>query len=261
MKRTRRKPSGLDYATLTPVQVYDHVVAGTILTFPNGFVCPENMKPIIREVILNRNKLTRKEIRIKLNASYLREYNLGGAIKSFHTNIYELITYCFPEMKIKPWELNKVQDSFWKEKENRKEFMDWIVQKEKIDVYSIQDLKRINVKLVEKYGGSKPHVYGGGLYKLILLVAKVEVKEWQVIKMREWTDEKIREAVKWLIEEKLMWSEEEVINKLSANVFRKYNLDGMLQKNCNHSPLKALQIAYPGKYTSLKNVKPDCFKK
>ena len=81
------------------------------------------------------------------------------------------------------------------------------------------------------------------------------------MKTSTWTDEKVTEAVKWLIEEKLKWSEEDVINKMSASVFREYNLDGMLQKHCNHSPLKALQIAYPGKYTSLKNVRPDFLRK
>ena len=261
MKRIWRKPSGLDYSTLTPVQVYDHVVSGTIKTFPNGYVVPENMKPILREVVLNRLKLTRQEICDKLSYNYLRPFSISGSRKAFNDNIYDLITYCFPEFEIKYWELKKVQNAFWQQEENRKEFMLWVANKENIDVNSIESIKRIDADMIQKYGGSKPLVHGGGLYNLILLIAKIDVKEWEVIKMREWTDEKVRDAVKWLIEEKLGWSEEEVVNKMSARVFRKYNLDGMLQKHCNHSPLKALQIAYPGKYTRLKNVRPDFLRK
>lgn len=257
MKRRRRKSSKLDYTKLTPVEVYNHVLKGTLLTFPNGYVTPENMKPIIREVILNRNKLTREEICDKVNTTYLREYNLGGAIKAFRTKIYELISYCFPEFDIKPWELTKLNNGFWKEEKNRKDFMLWLAEKESIDLESIDSLKRIDARLVQKYGGSKPLQYGGGLYNLILLIAKVDVKEWQVIKMRVWTEEKAKEAVKWLIEEQLNWSYDEVVEKISARVFYKHNLGGLLLKYCNHSPLKALQIAYPGVYTKVKNVRPE----
>lgn len=261
MKKRRRNKRGLDYVNLTPIEVYDYLVAGKIQTFPNAYVIPENMKPILREVALNRLKLSREEICKNINDEYLKQYYLGGIRKAFNQSIYQMINYCFPELNIKPWELNKIQNGFWAQEQNRKDFMEWLVQKEKINVKSIEELRKIDVKLIEKYGGTKPLVYSGGLYQLILLVAKIDVKEWQVVKVRYWTKEKIIKAVKWMIEEKLMWSEEEVVEKISVNVFREYNLDGMLQKHCNHSPLKALQIVYPGKYTSLKNVKPDSLRK
>ena len=87
MKRVRRRKTRLDYTTLTPVEVYDHVVAGTIKTFPNGYVIPENMKPILREVVLSRLKLTRKDICEKLSYKYLMPYFISGSRKAFNNSI------------------------------------------------------------------------------------------------------------------------------------------------------------------------------
>ena len=84
----------------------------------------------------------------------------------------------------------------------------------------------------------------------------LDFHEWDTIKVGAWSKEKVIIAVRWLIEEKLKWSYEEVYNNISASIFYKNNLGGMLSKFCNNSPLIALQIAYPGKYTSLKNKKP-----
>jgi len=261
MKRKRRKSSELDYTKLSSIDVYNYVVAGKLLKFPNGFVTPSNMKEILREVILNRLKFTREDICQKLSYSYLKKIHLGGSRKAFDTNIFKLITYCFPEMNIKYWELNKVQNSFWENENNRKEFMLWLAEKESIDVTSIDSLKKIDARLIQKYGGSKPLKFGGGLYSLILLIAKVEVKEWQVIKMRVWTEAKVKAAVKWLVEEQLKWTHEDVVNKISAKIFYEYDLGGLLSKYCDHSPIRALQVAYPGEYTKVRNSRPEYLRK
>lgn len=260
MKRRRRNKSGLDYATLTPVQVYDYVVAGRILTFPNGYVIPENMKEILREVILKRHKLTREQICKKVNYNYLKQFQLGGARRAFDSNIYELITYCFPEFDIKRWELNKVPNGYWKNVEFKREFMLWVAEKEGINLKSVSDLSRITAKLIQSYGGSKV-IDDITVFEAIKLIAETDVREWQVIKMPAWTGQKVKEAVRWMVEEKLGWTHDEVVEKISAKVFYAHGLGGMLCKYCNHSPIRALQIAYPGEYKSLKNVRPEYLRK
>ena len=163
-------------------------------------------------------------------------------------------------MKIKYWELNKVENGYWKVENNRREYMTWLCEKENINTESIYDLKRINARLIQKYAGSKI-LAEAGVYELILLVTKVDVKQWQVTKMNVWTEDKVKEAVKWLIEEKLKWTYDDVVEKISAKTFSNNGLSGMLQKYCNHSPLKALQIAYPNTYYKLKNVRPEYLRK
>ncbi len=253
--------SKLDYSNLSMVEVYDHLVAGTILKFPNGYINKQNMKELLREVILNRHKLSREDICNKLSYEYLKKHNLGGSRKAFDSNMYKLISYCFPEFQIKQWELRKVSDGFWEDENNRKEFMEWVCEKENINVDSLEDLKRIDARMIQKHGGSKALRYGGGLYNLITLIAETEVKEWQVIKMPVWTKQKVAYAVKWMIEEKLKWSEEDVIRKISASIFYEYDLGGLLSKYCDHSPIRALQVAYPGQYTKVRNSRPEYLRK
>lgn len=260
MGRRRRTGKKIDYDKLTPLQVYDCLLSRDLLKFPNTFVTPENMKKIIREVILNKQKLSRQEICEKLSYDYLKDLKLGGSRRAFDDNIFQLITYCFPEMNIKYWELKRVEAGFWSKEENRREYMLWLAEKEKIDLANIGDLKKIDARLINANHGSKALKFGG-VYGLILLVAMVEVKEWQVIKMSAWNKEKAIAAIKWLIEEKLKWSHDEVVEKINARIFYANDLGGMLCKFCDNSPLKALQIAYPGEYHKLKNIKPEYLRK
>lgn len=256
----KSKNRSIDTTFLTPLEVYSLVESGNLKKFPNGYVTKDSMKEILRYVILERLHMSRNDICHKLSYPFLRKYKLGGSKRAFNCSIFSLITYCFPEFDIRYWELNKVEDGFWSKEENRKEYMLWLANKEKICLNSIHDLQKINAKLIQKYGGSKAIKFGGGVYELIRLVAEIDVKEWQVIKMPVWTENKVKMAVKWLIEERLKWDKQQVINSISATVFYDNDLGGMLKRYCNHSPLKALQIAYPGEYTKVKNSRPEYLK-
>lgn len=260
MSNKRRRKSRIDISKLSPLEVYDCLLSGEIGRFPNNYVTRENMKEIIREVILNRLKFTREDICQKLTYPFLGNYSLGGSKKAFNFFIFTLIQFCFPEMDIRYWELNKVENGFWEKEHNRREFMLWVANKEKIQLDSLVDLKRIDAKLIQSYGGSKALKIGGGVFNLILLISKTDIKEWQVIKMPVWTEDKVKVAVRWLIEEKLKWSKEEVINNISAKVFYNNDLGGLLSKYCGNSPITALQIAYPGEYDKVKNCKPECLR-
>ena len=253
----KSKAKKIDTTFLTPLEVYSLVVNGDLKKFPNGYITKESMKEILRQVILEKLHMSREEICHTISYPYLRKYKLGGTRRAFNSSIFSLITYCFPEFDIRYWELNKVEDGFWEKEKNRKEFMIWLAEKEGIYLNSIHDLTKINAKLIQKYGGSKAIKYGGGVYELIKLVAEVDVKEWQVIKMPVWTEEKVRNAVKWLVEERLKWTKEQVVDGISANVFYDNDLGGMLKRYCNHSPLRALQIAYLGEYTKVRNSRPE----
>ena len=257
MRRRHTRSKKLDYSKLSPIEVYGYVEAGVISRFPNNYITKENMRKIIREVILNRLKLTREDICEKVNYTFLRKYYLGGSKIAFNSNVYNLITYCFPEFDIKYWELNKVENGFWEKEDNRREYMLWLAKKENIDTKSIDDLKRINARLINSNFGSKALKFGGGVYQLVLLIAEVDIKEWQLIKISCWDEEKVKDAVKWMIEEKLKWTHEDVVNNISAKVFYDNDLGGLLSKFCYHSPIKALKIAYPGEYTKVRKSKPE----
>ena len=133
----------------------------------------------------------------------------------------------------------------------------WLANKACIKLDNIDDLKRINARLIVSNHGSKALKFGGGVYELILLVTKIDVKEWQIIKTSVWTEEKVIEAVRWMIEEQLKWTHEEVVERISAKVFYKHDLGGLLSRYCDHSPIKALNVAYPGEYKKVRNSRPE----
>ena len=60
--------------------------------------------------------------------------------------------------------------------------------------------------------------------------------------------ETAREATIWLIEEKLKWSDDDIKEKLSANIFEKNSLGGMLAILFNDNSYFAIENAYPGKF-------------
>ena len=160
---------------------------------------------------------------------------------------YEVIKYSFPEWNIKPWEMGKVPNSFWCKQENLKEFILWVAAKEEVDPSTKEGLRKLTADVVQKYGGSKPLLHAKGLYPLLNLAAEGRFMEWEIIKMVSWSEEKIVSATRWLVETKLRYTPEQVCTLKVAD-FVKNNLDGMLQKGCNHSILRALELAYPGMY-------------
>ena len=60
--------------------------------------------------------------------------------------------------------------------------------------------------------------------------------------------ETAKEATIWLIEEKLKWSDDDIKEKLSANIFEKNSLGGMLAILFNDNSYFAIENAYPGKF-------------
>ena len=255
MNKKRRNNIVNNLYKFTAIEVYEFLLRDEISRFPPGFVTRDNMKEIIREVILNRQKLTRNEICKKLTYDYLIQYRLRGSRRAFDSNLYKLMTYCFPEMNIKYWELNKVEDGFWLEEKNRREYMKWLIQKENIDPSKITDLSKISSSLIDRNHGRRAREYGGGVYNLVLLIAEVDVKEWQVINVAHWDDEKASCAIKWLLKEKLNWSYEEIATNITPQVFYNYGLGGLFSNYFKNNMIKALNHVYPAKFKRVSNNK------
>ena len=234
-----------------PVEVYSLVVSGSLKRFPNGYLDKDNCKEIIRYVLLDTLHMTREEICEKISINFLKKYRIGCFNRMFNYKIADIASYCFPEMDIRPWELTKVDNKFWHNPDNRREFLLWVAQKEKLDMTNINDVRKINANLLRKHGGSRSFRDSDGVFSVISLVTGDSIKEWELVKMSKWTEAKAIEAMHWLIEEKLGWTDEEVYNNLTVHTFYEYNLGGLLKNYCGHRPLRALEIAYPGKFTSL----------
>lgn len=236
----------LDVFSLEPVEVYKLVLDGTLKKFPMYYLDKIKCKTILRYVVLEKYKYSREDI-LKLNRNFLSDNKMGGFKNFFDTQIYKMLSYSFPELEIKPWELTKVYPNYWKDKDNQKEFIIWVAEKEGLDLNSKQDLRKLTADVIQRYGGSKPLVHSGGEYELLKSVTGDKYKEWEIIAISSWSKEKAIDAVKWLVEERLNITLEQACD-LKTSDFMENNLDGMLQKVFKHSILAALNTAYPNKF-------------
>ena len=236
-----------NYENMTPLEVYALVVRGTIKKFPNGYLDKDKVKILVRHVILTVYNYTKEDVLEKINHKFFQDNFLGGVRKLFDFGDNEVLIYSFPEWELKQWNFRKVPPNFWKNKTNQKDFVLWICNIEGLNPNKKEDMRKITAEVVEKYGGSKPMVGAGGLYELISTVTGSRYKKWELMRPAVWSKQEAIVATRWLIEEKLKLTPKEVC-KLSVSDFAKYNLDGMLQKLCDHSILKALEMAYPGTY-------------
>lgn len=246
MARTRKYVKR-NYAEMHPLEVYSLVRTGELKKFPNNYLDKETIKEIVRHVFLMELHLTREDIVNKVDHEFMMQYYMGGFRKIFDNKEVSLIKYCFPEMDIKSWEFCKVEPKYWKNKENQKEFVLWVMEKENIDPSSKEDLRRLTARTLINYGGSRLFKEEPDFYTILSVVIGSQFKEWEIMKVRVWKKEKIIAAVKWLVEEKLQYTLEQACT-LKVSDFKRYNLDGMLQKGCNHSILYALNLAYDNKF-------------
>lgn len=250
----KRKYVKRDYASMNPITVYNIVRRGELKKFPNNYLDKATIKVIVRHVLLKEQRLTREEIVKNVNYGYLMKLNMGGFRKFFDLKIYKLVSYCFPEMNIKAWEMCKVEAQFWDDKENQKDFLLWIMEKEELNPYSKEDLRKITARMVIDYGGARMLKTEEDLYSILCTVCGDTFKEWEIMKIRSWKEEKVKAAVIWLVEEKMCYTLEQACN-LRVKDFKDNNLDGMLQKACNHSILNALNLAYGNRFIRVNSKK------
>jgi hypothetical protein len=229
---------------LSVKDVYSLIFTGAISRFPNGYLNKEVVKELIRWLLLERKKLSKDEI-LDINWDDIKRLKLGSAQKIFDQSLFKMLNHCFPEFKLKIWQVKPICSNHFDVVENRIQFVKDVAQLEGINLNLLEDVKRINIEMVDKYS-TKVRVKAGGLNTLLSDATKFE--EWQFNKVSKWTDELICRATRKLIEEILIWDYECVCNNISISTFIDNGFNSLIAKGCNNSVYKALNIAYPNKY-------------
>jgi len=215
---------------------------------PNGFWDKPTAKELVRYFAYEEKKWDRKGICEHLNTRVLRDNSLAGVCKQFNSSTFEIVSYSFPELAIEPWELASCPNAFWNEPENCAKAMRWLAHKEGIDVSREVFATTISARLLRKYGMGKAMVHMGGLYELcIVAYPEWQLKPWDLNKIGKITEEMVVDAVQGMIA-KLGWSHEDVCEHICAKTFYDNGIGNILCKGCSHSPIIALQIAFPGEY-------------
>ena len=232
---------------LAPIQMYSLLLQGKPKTFPNNYLDKENIKIMVRHLILTLHNFSREDVLTKVTHEFLQKNCLGGAKKFFGRCDINMLIYCFPEWDLKAWEFQKTPQNFWKNAENQRAFVLWVAKKEGIKLRTKQDFRQITAEVIFKYGGSKAMRSAGSLFNLLDTVACGLYKKWEITRVFPWREEDVIPAIKWLVEEKLKLTPAQACH-LTRSDFVDNNLDGLLCHVGNRSILKVLERAYPGMY-------------
>ena len=222
--------------------------------FPKGvWNCNEkydNAKEVTKTLIEKVLKWSDDEIKRKLSANIFRKYLLTGMLNVlFNGGAYLAIENAYPG-KFKPWEVTRVSKNFWN-METAKEATIWLIE-EKLK-WSENDIKEklsANIFIQNSFTSILNDLFNGSPYLIIENAYPGKFKPWELLSVPKkfWNLETAKEATIWLIEEKLKWSDEDIKQKLSANIFIKNSLTGMLNVLFNGSAYLAINNAYPGKF-------------
>lgn len=236
-----------NHLDLEPIEMYCMLLQGKLKTFPNNYLDKENIKIMVRHLVLTLYGYGREDVLTKVTHAFLQANCLGGAKKFFDKCDIKMLIYCFPEWDLKAWEFAKTPQNFWKSKNNQRDFVLWVAEKENIMLRSKEDYRKITAEVIFKYGGSKAMRHAGSLFNLLNTVACDKYKKWEITRIFPWHEDELIPAIKWLVEEKLGLTPEQACN-LTKKDFADNNLDGLLFHVGNRSVLKALELAYPGRY-------------
>ena len=217
---------------------------------PNSYWTEETAIEAVRWLIEERLKWSEEDVLKKLRQKTFHDNRLSGMLmRIFKDSPYLAMNATYPG-KYKPWQFAYVPNSYWT-KETGIKATKWLIE-EKLKWSEEELFKGLSIKVFRKYGlsGMIHHVYNNSPYSAINSAYPDKYKPWQFpnVPLSYWNNETAAEATKWLIEEKLKWSEDTLLENLSARIFIKNGLSGMLHAVFANSPYAAINNAYPGKY-------------
>jgi hypothetical protein len=250
-KKSRGK---YNYDQLSPVEVYQLILAGKIKKFPKGtWEQPDSVEyaaDIVRYWIEHILKWSDEDIKKGLSARLFIKHKLGGPLQRvFGESPYQAINAVYPG-RFKEWDLPIVPQNYW-DYENAIAAIKWLIE-EKLQ-WNDEDIKKnLTSDVFKKNRLARPFgkLFHSRPFQVLEAVYPGRFKEWELssVSLGFWTHENAAKAVKWLIEEKLQWSEEDIKQQFSQKVFINNGLHGLLQEFFKSSPFKALDSTYPGRF-------------
>lgn len=253
MKSPKKPYKKYDYDQLSPVEVFQLVLAGKIKKFPNRtWDQPDSVAygaEIVRYWVEKVMQWSDEDIKMLLSARIFYRYKLGGLISVFNGSPYQAINAAYPG-RFKEWELKIAPFRFWT-RENGIKAVKWLIE-EKLN-WSDEEIK----KNLSHAIFSENHLnamliccFGGCLYQAINAAYPGRFKERDLSRapINYWNYENAVTAIKWLIEEKFQWNEEDIKKNFSGQILTQNRLGGPFQKFFNGRTFQALEAIYPGRF-------------
>lgn len=217
---------------------------------PKDFWTYEKSLEILKEIIENKEKLTKRQLLDVYSLEWLTKHNiLWACSKYFNDSPYQMLNAAYPN-QFKEWELKCVPNNFWTKEKGLEALRWWIDKKENLtkenllNVYSGEWLKERNL-------GSPLFMYwDGNAFKMLDTAYPNQFREWELKKVSNnfWDDqESSLKIFKKIIQEKGM-SKNDITESYSLKWITKNGLRTPLIKFWSDSPYKMLNAAYPNQF-------------
>lgn len=251
----------LNLTNIEAIEIYKHVLSGSLSRFPKGFWEGEegfqNAKYVTIWLIEEHLKLTDEQLKKQCNKKMFIDNKLRGMIYMvFANSTFKAIENAYPK-KYKPWEI-AVPQSYWN-LETAAEATRWLIEV-KLKMTEEQLKKHLSASMFfdNQLGGMLHNLFNNSPSKAVdnAYPGKYKLWEFNCVANNYWTPETSKEATIWLIEEELKLTDEEVKENLSYKLFQDNKLASLIDSpKIGRSLFKVIDNAYPKKYkpTDFKN--------
>lgn len=238
----------------TPVDIidlYSSILSGDMKRFPNGtWEKSESGKlgyiRCFRWLVLTKLNMSKDEI-IKLTKcqDFFTKYKLASPYAIYGGGSYfNVLTQCFPEWEILPWELHRVPAGFYDSKDNRKWILRWLAF-DKLNLTTKEDvLEKITSVTIYEHGFFDALDKSENLHDCLSnAFPEFHIKEYEVRIVHRDVNLVIQEIRNYI--ENMGWDFEQIENKLTKTVIENAGFGNVLITHFDSSTTKLLRAVYP----------------
>ena len=234
---------------LDDVECYKLVLQGKLKTFPKRFwTKPWSLQSsalITRYLLEEILNYTRKDICEKVNTRTFIDNKLQGMIQTvFGKSIYSTISNAYPN-EFQPWELSHTGRNYWKDPENIKKAVRWLVET-KLDNNRDRVCKEYCQDLAVNNGISIASKIGA--YTILDLAYPNEFKHWELNAYcrNYWQDkENVKKTIRELVHTKLNDNRDRICKEFSAKFLKDNRLSTLATY---YKAYELLDLAYPNEF-------------
>lgn len=131
--------------TYSSIEWYEFMYNGIINSIPIEISNKKNWIDIFRYVVLDKcNLIDRKDIK-NIDSIFISKYKLTTTFSKIDNKIYNILNICFPELKLKPWELKVTPLNYFKDDSNKIKAIDWLLETTNLTINNLTKDK-INIE-------------------------------------------------------------------------------------------------------------------
>jgi len=233
-----------------------NVLCGIERFYPPRFLQHEGKKRaavIIKFIVTELIKEDAEQILIEYDSSFFIRFKIQNIYRLFNYSMNRVFYNAFPNI-INPWINSRTDNNFWKNKNNRIEAVQWLVE-ERLAIEP-RHLKKSSLsrRLFAQNGLSYLfRVFYNSVSKA-LQEAYPQLKPWQLgnVPRKYWTEKNAAKAVRWLIADK-NWLPEQLpalykSGDLNRRLFNDAGLAAVFEQCYSKNIYRAVSAAYPNMF-------------